>query len=147
MSAPRTWASPQADRLESHRDQITTWLQDEHLQLTLAQELLGQLGLHIPKTTLERFVWRLGYRPRHGRRGDTVRMAPTTPGEVAGKDFESLGLPPNPEAGRRQWIWGLSLTLRYRRHSQDANVETGRHGGAGHHYSGVKGKSTSASTG
>ena len=29
VSAPRTWASPQADRLEAYRQQITTWLQDE----------------------------------------------------------------------------------------------------------------------
>jgi transposase len=117
VSAPRTWASPQADRLDAYRQQITTWLQDEHLQLTRVQELLGQHGLHIPYTTLERFVWRLGYRPRHGRRGDTVRMAPTPPGEVAEMDFERLGLLRNPETGRQQWIWGLSITLTYSRHS------------------------------
>jgi transposase len=117
VSEPRTWASPQADRLEPYRKQITTWLQDEHLQVTRVQELLGHQGLHIPYTTLERFVWRLGYRPRHGRRGDTVRMAPTPPGEVAEMDFERLGLLRNPETGRSQWIWGLSITLTYSRHS------------------------------
>src|SRR5438067_9979253 len=69
VSAPRTWASPQADRLEPSREQITTWLQAEHMQVTRVQELLGHHGLHIPYTTLERFVWRLGYRPRQGRRG------------------------------------------------------------------------------
>ena len=42
VSAPRTWASPQADRLEPYREQITPWLQEEHLQLTRVQELLGQ---------------------------------------------------------------------------------------------------------
>ena len=26
VSAPRVWASPQADRLEPYREQITTWL-------------------------------------------------------------------------------------------------------------------------
>jgi transposase len=92
VSAPRTWASPQVDRLEPYREQITTWLQDEQLQLTRVQELLGQRGVQVPYTTLARFVWRLGYRPRHGRRGDTVRMAPTPPGEVAEMDFERLGL-------------------------------------------------------
>ena len=116
VSAPRTWASPQADRLEPYREQITTWLQDEHLQLTRVQELLGHRGLHVPYTTLERFVWRLGLKPR-GRRGDTVRMAPTPPGEVAEMDFERLGLLRNPETGRQQWIWGLSITLTYSRHS------------------------------
>src|SRR5260370_28552261 len=57
VSAPRTWASPQADRLEAYREQITTWLQQEHLQVTRVQELLGQRGVHVPYTTLERFVW------------------------------------------------------------------------------------------
>jgi transposase len=65
VSAPRTWASPQADRLEPYREQITSWLQEEHLQLTrVMQELLGHRGLHVPYSTLERFVWRLGYKPR-----------------------------------------------------------------------------------
>ena len=60
VSAPRTWASPQADRLKSYREQITTWLQNEHLQLTRVQELLGQRGSHVPYSTLECFAWRLG---------------------------------------------------------------------------------------
>jgi transposase len=117
VSAPRTWASPQADRLEAYRQQITTWLEEDHLQLTRVQELLGHRGLHIPYSTLERFAWRLGYHPRRGRRADTVRMAPTPPGEVAEMDFERLGLLVNPETGRRQLIWGLSVTLTYSRHS------------------------------
>ena len=82
--------------MEPYGEQITTWLQEEHLQLTRVQELLGQRGVHVPYTTLERFVWRLGLKPR-GRRGDTVRMAPTPPGEVAEMDFERLGLLLNPE--------------------------------------------------
>jgi transposase len=117
VSAPRRWASPQADRLEPYREQIMTWLQDEHLQLTRVQELLGQRGLPIAYSTLERFAWRLGHRPRRGRRGDTVRMAPTPPGEVAEMDFERLGWLRNPETGRRQLVWGLSITLTYSRHS------------------------------
>jgi transposase len=62
VSARRTWASPQADRLEAYREQITTWLQGEHLQLTRVQELLDQRGVHVPYTTLERFVWRMGHK-------------------------------------------------------------------------------------
>jgi hypothetical protein len=116
VSAPRTWASPQADRLGPYREQITAWLQQERLQLTRVQEVLGQRGVHVPYTTLERFVWGLGLKLR-GRRGDTVRMAPTPPGEVAEMDFERLGLLLNLETGRRQWIWGLSITLTYSRHS------------------------------
>src|SRR6266571_2865538 len=64
VSAPRTRASPQADRLAPYREQITAWLQEEHLQVTRVQELLGQRGVHVPYTTLERFVWRLGLKPR-----------------------------------------------------------------------------------
>ena len=41
----------------------------------------------------------LGLKPR-GRRGDTVRMAPTPPGEVAEMDFERLGLLRDPVMGR-----------------------------------------------
>jgi hypothetical protein len=110
VTAPRVWASPEADRLEPYGEQITAWLQEEHLQFTRVQELLGQRGLHVPYSTLERFVWRLGLKPR-GRRGDTACMAPTPPGEVAEMDFERLGLLFNPETGCRQWIWGLSITL------------------------------------
>jgi hypothetical protein len=51
----------QADRLEPYGEQVTTWLQEEHSQLTRVQELLGQRGVHVPYTTLERFVWRLGH--------------------------------------------------------------------------------------
>jgi transposase len=117
VSSPRKWASPQADRLAPYREQVTTWLRDEHLQITRVHELLGQRGLHVTYSSLERFAWRLGFRPRHGQRGTTVRMAPTRPGEVAEMDFERLGLLLNPETGRRQWIWGLSITLTYCRHS------------------------------
>src|SRR6266480_4628799 len=101
VSAPRTWAAPQADRLEPYREQITAWLQGEHLQLTRVQELLGHKGMHVPYTTLERFAWRLGLKLR-SRRGETVRMAPTPPGEVAEMDFERLGLLLNPDTGRRR---------------------------------------------
>jgi len=82
VSAPRTWASPQADRVAPYREQITAWLQQEHLPVTRVQALLGQRGVHVPYTTLELFVWRLGLKPR-GRRGDRVRMAPSPPGAVA----------------------------------------------------------------
>src|SRR5712691_52873 len=55
VSSPRTWATPQADRLEPYREQITTWLQDEQLQITRVHELLGQRGLHVTYSTVERF--------------------------------------------------------------------------------------------
>src|SRR5260370_21783030 len=82
VSAPRTWASPQADRLEPYREQITTWLQEVHLQVTRVQEMLRQRCVHVPYTTFERFGWHLGRKPR-GRRGDTLRMPPTPPAQAA----------------------------------------------------------------
>ncbi len=118
VSASRTWATPQADRLEPYREQITTWLHDDQIQITRVQELLGQRGLYVTYSTLERFAWRrLGFTPRRGQRGTTVRMAQTPPGEVAEMDFERLGLLLNPETGRRQLVWGLSIVLTYSRHS------------------------------
>ena len=91
VSASRTWATPQADRLEPYREQITTWLRDDELQLTRVQELLGQRGLHVRYSTLERYAWRLGFRPRQRQRGTTVRMAPTPPGEVGRDGFRAAG--------------------------------------------------------
>ena len=41
-----------------------TWLQQDHLQLTRVQELLGQHGVHVPYTTLRRFVRRPGLQAR-----------------------------------------------------------------------------------
>jgi transposase len=116
VSAPRTWATPQADRLEPYRDQITTWLRDDRLLVTRVQELLKP-EVQVSYSTLERFAWRLGVRPRRRLRGTTVRMAPTAPGEVAEMDFERLGWLLNPLTGRRQVVWGLSVVLVYSRHS------------------------------
>jgi hypothetical protein len=50
----------------------------------------------------------LGYRPRGGRRGDTVRMAPTPPGDVAEMDFERLGVLGHPDTRRSQPAWPQS---------------------------------------
>ena len=41
----RICALPRTDRLEAHPEQITTWLHENHLQLTRVQQLLGRLGL------------------------------------------------------------------------------------------------------
>ncbi len=89
VSSPRTWFSSQADRLEPYRQQIMTWLQDHRLQITRVQELLGHRGLHVTYSTLERFAWKLGFRPRRGQRGTTVRMAPTPPGNRRGNSGAS----------------------------------------------------------
>jgi transposase len=114
VAGPTERARPAAARLEPAREQIERWVRDEHLLLTRVQELLGQQGVPVSYSTLERFVWRLGLRraPR-----STVRMAPTPPGELAEMDFEKLGMLLNPLTGKRQVVWGLSVVLVYSRHS------------------------------
>src|SRR5260221_12785082 len=102
------WVSPQADRLEPYREQISTWLQEEHLQVTRVQELLGQRCVHVPYTTLERFVWRLGLKPR-GRRGYTGRMAPTPPSDVARVDLDRPRFLRKPTRCCPSWLDRLSL--------------------------------------
>lgn len=105
--------APQMALLEPYREQIATWLDQEHLLLTRVQELLGQHGAVVTYTTLRRFVRQAGLwkAPR-----STVRMAPTAPGEVAEMDFEKLGLLVNPVTGRRQVIYGLLIVLVYSRY-------------------------------
>jgi transposase len=114
--------APQRARLEPYRAQIAAWLTEERLLLTRVQELLAARGVAVSYSTLERFAWRLGVRPGRGgrgrrRRGDTVRVAPSAPGEVAETDFGRLGWLPDPATGRRRVVWGLSVVLVYSRHS------------------------------
>ena len=88
--------APQAATLEAYRDQIATWIDDDHLLLTRVQELLGQHGVPVAYTTLRRYVRQAGLwkQPR-----STVRMAPTSPGEVAEMDFGKLGTLINGSSG------------------------------------------------
>src|ERR1700730_5339059 len=112
---PNMRVAPQAATLEPYRDQIATWIDDDHLLLTRIQELLRQQqGVAVAYTTLRRYVRQAGLwkQPR-----STVRMAPTMPGEVAEMDFGKLGTLINPVTGRRQVVWGLLVVLVYSRYS------------------------------
>jgi transposase len=106
--------APQVATLEAYRDQIASWIDDDHLLLTRVQELLGQYGVPVAYTTLRRYVRQAGLwkQPR-----STVRMAPTAPGEVAEMDFGKLGTLINPITGKRQVVWGLLVVLVYSRYS------------------------------
>ncbi len=104
--------APQAATLEPYRDQIATWIDDDHLLLTRVQELLSQQqGVAVAYTTLRRYVRQAGLwkQPR-----STVRMAPTAPGEVAEMDFGKLGtsstqLPANARwSGGCWWCWSTA---------------------------------------
>ena len=107
--------APQVATLEAYRDQIASWIDDDHLLLTRVQELLSQQhGVAVAYTTLRRYVRQAGLwkQPR-----STVRMAPTAPGEVAEMDFGKLGTLINPVTGKRQVVWGLLVVLVYSRYS------------------------------
>jgi transposase len=112
---PSMRVAPHAATLEPYRDQIATWIDDDHLLLTRVQELLSQQhGVAVAYTTLRRYVRQAGLwkQPR-----STVRMAPTAPGEVAEMDFGKLGTLIDPVTGKRQVVWGLLVVLVYSRYS------------------------------
>ena len=106
--------APQVAVLEPYRDQIATWLDQDHLLLTRIQELLEAQRVPVKYTTLRRFVRQAGLwkQPR-----STVRMAPTAPGEVAEMDFEKLGTLIDPVTGKRQVVYGLLVVLVYSRYA------------------------------
>jgi len=98
----------------AYREQIVTWLDQDHLLLTRIQELLDGQGMKVKYTTLRRYVRQAGLwkQPR-----STVRMAPTAPGEVAEMDFGKLGTLIDPVTGRRQVVYGLLVVLVYSRYA------------------------------
>jgi transposase len=105
--------APQQAMLEPYREQIATWLDQDHLLLTRIQELL-EPHVEVKYTTLRRFVRQAGLwkQPR-----STVRMAPSAPGEVAEMDFEKLGTLIDPVTGKRQVVHGLLVILVYSRYA------------------------------
>jgi transposase len=112
---PAHRVAPQVAILEPYRDQIATWLDQDHLLLTRIQELLDtQHRLKVKYTTLRRYVRQAGLwkQPR-----STVRMAPTAPGEVAEMDFGKLGTLVDPNTGKRQVVYCLLVVLVYSRYA------------------------------
>jgi transposase len=107
--------APQVAMLEPHREQIASWLDQDHLLLTRIQELLdAEHRVRVKYTTLRRYVRQAGLW-KHAR--STVRMAPTEPGEVAEMDFGKLGTLINPITGKRQVVYGLLVVLVYSRYA------------------------------
>jgi transposase len=107
-------SAPELARLRPYTEQIGTWVQQEHVQLTRVQELLAQQGAPVAYTTLRRFVRQAGlWKPTRS----TLRMAETAPGEIAEMDFGRLGVLPNPLTSRGQVIWALVVVLAYSRHA------------------------------
>ena len=100
--------------LESHRDQIRSWIEDEGLTVVKVRTLLGRHGIVVPARTLERFAAQL-CGPRRGR-AVTVRVADGEPGDELQVDFGRMGFLFDPEAGRRRVCHGLVFTACYSRH-------------------------------
>jgi transposase len=100
--------------LDSHEAQIRRWVEEDRLQLTRVQELLGRDGVAVPYTTLRRFVHaaQIGKAAR-----STVRVAESPPGEQAEMDFGKLGPLLDPTTGKRQTVWCLTLVLAFSRYS------------------------------
>lgn len=111
---PAKRVAPQLAMLEPYREQIATWLDQDHLLLTRIQELLDAQRVQVTYTTLRRYVRQAGLwkQPR-----STVRMAPTAPGEVAEMDFGKLGTLIDPVTGKRQAVYGLLVVLVYSRYA------------------------------
>jgi hypothetical protein len=112
-AAPATHPAPRQGDLEPYHERIAGWVNGEHLQLTRVVELLAREGMIVPYSTLRRFVRHagLGASPK-----DTVRRAPSAPGELAEADFGRLGPLIDSDDGTRRIIWALSVVLPYSRH-------------------------------
>ncbi len=94
VAAERTWAAPGREVLDAHAERIRVWVQDEHLQLTRAQEPLAQDGVPTCSyMTLLRFVRRCGW---GAKQRSAVRLAETRPGEVAVDGLRPTGYPAQP---------------------------------------------------
>jgi transposase/predicted nucleic acid-binding protein len=92
---------------------IGDWLDNDGLTLTKAHIKLRRMGVAVTYSALYRYA-----RSEFGFGGPkvTVRMAETTPGEVAQVDFGELGLVFDPESGRRRKLHALVVTLVFSRH-------------------------------
>lgn len=94
-----------------HRSSIADWI-GEGLTLTKVHMKLARIGVEVSYPALRRFAAaHIGPPP-----GSTVRMADTSPGEVAEVDFGRLGFLPDPATGRRRTVHALVVTLTFSRH-------------------------------
>lgn len=100
--------------LAAHHDQLKDMLEDQHLTVVKAGDLLARQGIVVPERTLHRYALQvLG----HGRSGrTTVRVADCEPGAECQVDFGRMGLTDDPQAGRRRVVHALIFTAVYSRH-------------------------------
>jgi hypothetical protein len=86
--------------LESHKQKIRAWIDDEGLTVVKVHQLLARQGVCVPPRTLERFCTEL-CGPRRGR-SVTVRVADGEPGDELQVDFGRMGLLFDSATGRRR---------------------------------------------
>jgi hypothetical protein len=88
--------------LAAHHDRLKAMLDDQHLTVVKAGELLAREGVVVPERTLHRYALQvLG----HGRgRKPTVRVADCEPGAECQVDFGKMGLLYDPGTGRRRVV-------------------------------------------
>jgi transposase len=94
--------------LETHKEKIRAWIEDEGLTVTKVHGLLARQGTSVPARTLERFCEQV-CGPRRGQ-GTTVRVADGVPGAELQVDFGRMGLLYDSEAGRRRVCHALIFT-------------------------------------
>ena len=112
-AGPRQVETPVGDSSAPWADQVYQWLTGGRLKVTRVQELLATRGCAVSYTSLRRFIRKCNWGRRSVR---TVRMADTTPGEVAEVDFGRLGMIADPATGKRKAVWALIIVLSYSRH-------------------------------
>jgi transposase len=100
--------------LDSHRDQIKAWIQDEGLTVVKVRELLARRGVVVPQRTLTRYAGQL-CGPRRGQR-TTVRVADGEPGDECQVDFGRMGKLFDPDTARTRICHALIFTACYSRH-------------------------------
>ena len=104
-------AQPTGALLEPYTERLAAWIGDG-LQLSRVHELLGA-EVRVSYTSLRRFLLRSGLLRRSVR--TTVRVALSTPGEIAEMDFGRLGTLVHAETGARQTVWALAVVLPFSR--------------------------------
>jgi transposase len=105
------------ERLLPHLDAVRTWIKptppERPLTLTKVHDLLARRGVEVSYSGLYRFA------VRHcdaGQGRTTVRIADSTPGELAEVDFGRLGYVPCDLFGRLRVLHALVVTLAFSRH-------------------------------
>ncbi len=71
---------PSRRTLETHKEKIRSWLDDDDLTVAKVQSLFSREGVNVPSRTLERFCAEL-CGPRRGR-GKTAKVADGAAGDL-----------------------------------------------------------------